>query len=67
MRKSFLSRDKWDSHPTYLCEFTIPRALRLDGDKFKYKEKKQQEGSAAGRLKRLRGLVRAHRSIYQRK
>ena len=31
--------------PTYLCEFTIPRALRLDGDFWdpKYKEKKQQE------------------------
>jgi primase-polymerase (primpol)-like protein len=45
MWKSFLSRDKWESHKTYLSEFTIPRALRQDGDFWdpKYKEKKQQE------------------------
>jgi primase-polymerase (primpol)-like protein len=45
MRQSFLARSKWDSHTTYLSEFTIPRALRQDGDFYdpKYKEKKQQE------------------------
>jgi primase-polymerase (primpol)-like protein len=30
MRRSGLVRAKWDSHQTYLCEFTIPRALRTD-------------------------------------
>jgi primase-polymerase (primpol)-like protein len=32
MRRSGLVRAKWDSHRTYLCEFTIPRALRADDD-----------------------------------
>jgi primase-polymerase (primpol)-like protein len=32
MRRSALVRDKWDSHPTYLRDFTILKALRGPGD-----------------------------------
>lgn len=31
MWKSSLARDKWETHKTYLCDFTIPRALVQDG------------------------------------
>ena len=45
MRQSALVREKWDSHSTYLCERTIPKALVQDGEFYdpKYKEKKQQK------------------------
>jgi hypothetical protein len=32
MWKSALARDKWETHKTYLCNFTIPRALKQDDD-----------------------------------
>ena len=44
MKQSFLARDKYE-RKDYLCERTIPRALKQDGEFWdpKYKEKKQQE------------------------
>lgn len=45
MRQSALARGKWDSHKTYLSEFTIPKALVQDGHFWdpKYGEKQRQE------------------------
>lgn len=49
MRRSGLAREKWDSHRTYLCEFTIPRALRTDDDFYdpQFAERRRQEQTPA--------------------
>jgi hypothetical protein len=38
MRQSALYRAKWDDHGTYLCEFTIMKAVRQQVDVFQEKE-----------------------------
>lgn len=45
MRRSSLVREKWDRHPTYLSEFTIPKALASKGEHYN----PDRQASGAGR------------------
>jgi hypothetical protein len=49
MRQSALLRDKWDSHSTYLCERTIQKSLKQDGEFWdpKYRERQAAAAMAA--------------------
>lgn len=48
MRRSGLAREKWDKHPTYLSEYTIPKALASKGEHYT-PNRQDRQASGAGR------------------